>query len=306
MDDFQAPSSCTVIPLDVFLQARAAFAGAKSKVVQQFRSAYDELRAKHSCLTAAANAKFQHPVKSNHNASSTHSRRTMEQRPRIGVRELSREDMVCKDILSHLNKLSKTNVESIIRSLRTSFYIDYLQHYISITWDMMYKQPDFQPLFVMVLNNVRALLVSPTSLSEFDALLTNNCCTFLDDQGWIPPPSILCHTAEYDDFCDYVKWKKKSQGTLRAVLALMTSHLVEPRFEHVFERISDSLQASAGSPDVDLRVLECILDALLICVRTSKCIDVSDEWLSQWVEKSQVWPKNAKFKMLDLKESLRA
>jgi len=66
------------------------------------------------------------------------------------------------------------------------------------------------------------------------------------------------------------------------------------------------LQASAGSPDVDLRVLECILDALLICVRTSKCIDVSDEWLSQWVEKSQVWPKNAKFKMLDLKESLRA
>lgn len=314
MDDFSpAPPnraaevpSCTVIPLDIFLQAKAMFSGAKSKVLQQFRSAYDELRAKHSCLSTSANAKFPHTAKSTHNAQAMHSRRTMEQRPRIGVRELSREDMVCKDILSHLNKLSKTNVESIIRSLRTSFYLDYLQHYISITWDMMYKQPDFQPLFVMVLNNVRALLVTPVSLAEFDALLTKNCCTYLDEQGWIPPPAILCPTADYDDFCDYVKWKKKSQGMLKAVLTLMTSHLIEPRFEDVFERISDSLQLCADVPDVDLRILECILDALLICVRSTKCIDVSDEWLQQWMDKSQTWPKNAKFKMLDLQEGLRA
>lgn len=306
-----APASVIVIPLDVFLQAKASFHISKSKLASVLKATYDDIRSKHTCLSSNSYPKFPNSNKNTNYGGHSHhahnSRRTMEQRPRIGIRELCREDMVRKDILSNLNKLSKSNVESIIRALRTSFYLDYLSHYISITWDMMFKQHDFQPLFVMVLNNIRTLLVNPSDTSQFDTMLSHKCRQFIDDKGWLPPVSILCTAPDYDEFCDYMKWKKKSQGMLKSVLILMNHELVPPNFEEVFENISDSLSDFRSTTEGrDVRTLECILESLLICTRTipKSRRNISDEWISEWVSESDNWPKNAKFKMLDIKESL--
>jgi hypothetical protein len=273
--------------------------------MHSLKTTYDELRSNHPCLTSNNYPKFPNSGKPMATTNNT-VRRTMEQRPRIGVRDLSREDIVRKDILCNLNKLSKSNVEAIIRSLRTSFYIDYFHHYVSITWDMMHKQHEFQPLFVMVLNNVRALLINPSDTAQFDLLLAQKCRGFLDEQGWLPPPSVLCEAPDYDEFCDYMKWKKKSQGILKAVLILMSSTIVEPNYEEVFENISDTLQNCGSIIGADIRTLECILEAILICARTipRPSRHISDEWINHWIEQSEIWPKNAKFKMLDIRESL--
>jgi hypothetical protein len=188
-----------------------------------------------------------------------HHRRV--ERPRIGIREFSREDISRKDFMANMNKMSRQNYEAILRHIRTTYNSNFLENYMDIVWAMMTRQMDYQDLYILVIQHL--LQITPTEKKGVVLEYWNDRCkTYFETHAWMPTMELLdSMSEEYDEFCDYIKWKKLTGASLTAWLRLMSNGIVEEQFELCFDTMmkqtEDAIQQS--SP----RLLDCFLEWLL-------------------------------------------
>lgn len=120
-----------------------------------------------------------------------------------------------KELMALLNKLSPSNVDKIVKGVQAIYVADHLETYIQVMWDLMQRQPDYQPLYIQVL---RAVATKDELVEGFGRLY----------EVWRLDVATESPVVEegYDGFCDYVKWKKRKEAAGQGLMRLILDGLV--------------------------------------------------------------------------------
>lgn len=162
------------------------------------------------------------------------------EKPRIGIRELSREAIARKEFLALINKLSPQNVDAMKQQCMQTFRPEFSSMYVDMLWDAMLRSPDYQHLYT-------CFLVSIDHVKSVFADLHRIWDQFLHTKGWLP----ISTGDSYDEFCDHVKAKKRAIASVRAWVTLAQDKLCNP---DVASQLMTALIES-GPTDVTLEEL---------------------------------------------------
>jgi len=215
-------------------------------------------------------------------------------RTRIGTCELSIENFTKKDIVSLMNKLAPTNKEHIIKKLKSTFRPEFAKMYVEIIWDLMLRSPDYQDIYADVL----------LGLSCDDGMLQhvrNVYTDYVSTHPWVPASECIPSTEEYDDFCDYVKWKKRTLAAIKACVQLCRKMLLSQDHE---VRFLQDITSSADKAFIenDHRMFDIHVEQILTFakVATTTTVKIHPEWLAS---APQLAP-STRFKIYDLQDIL--
>lgn len=236
------------------------------------------------------------------------------ERPRIGIRELSREDISRKDFTANMNKLSRQNYESILRLIRTTYNSNYLPNYMEILWTMMVRQPDFQDLYIQVIKHL--LSITPPERSAFaHSYWTERCAAYFREKQWFPsfPDHLFSGNPntneEYDEFCDYIKWKKHTGASLLAWLRLMDDQVIPLHYPMCFGAILGGINDAFAHQSY--KFAECLLEwfSQMVSVVASAEAALPDDihfQLNDWLGliKYHGLSSAMRFKIMDIQEKL--
>jgi len=115
-----------------------------------------------------------------------------------------------REFLSFMNKLSDKNKNSTINFIRSHCKQAYIDKYIEIIWDMMLRSPDYQSNYIEILKEI-SNISNITLISSIKLMWI----LFLTNKKWIPSEELL-NEDDYDEFCDFLKWKKRSLASIKA------------------------------------------------------------------------------------------
>jgi hypothetical protein len=138
------------------------------------------------------------------------------ERPRIGgPKDANEHSQIKREFTSVMNKMTSANSAKLVCALRTVMKHEYVDVYVPVVWDMMMRSLDHQQCYIEVLRIVEC----STQLNDiFD--------DYVDKQRWLPDANAV-PTTEYDEFCDFIKWKKRSVLFVHGMFALEQNDMVD-------------------------------------------------------------------------------
>jgi hypothetical protein len=203
--------------------------------------------------------------------------------------------------------MSPQNYDAILRHIRTTYNSNFLQNYMDIVWNMMTRQIDYQELYILVIQHL--LDITPTD--KKGAVLdywNDRCKNYFESHAWMPANDLLDSiTEEYDEFCDYIKWKKHTAASLTGWLRLMRNGIVQESYERCFDTIMQ--QTDEAIQQSSHRLLDCFLEWLLrmVGVEVSYIYPGSystqlNDWMT--VIKDRGLSSALRFKIIDILKSM--
>lgn len=210
------------------------------------------------------------------------------ERPKIGTRELSREAIAKKEFVAALNKLSPANKANVIRSIHIRE--DFGEMYIRLLWDAFLRSPDYQQTYLEVIDHIASTIGADATKSAFEELWE----TYLADQAWIP---VIEENENYDEFCDYVKAKKRSLASLNAWI-LLTKYGIINATSELLERIYMDCDNRIETRDKS-KILEVLLELMIESVRAGASSKNTRRGM-HWKEVASEFPPAIRFKIYDL------
>jgi hypothetical protein len=223
-----------------------------------------------------------------------------QQRTQIGVKELSCEALVRKDMTSLMNKLTATNKEHIISQMKASVR-EHIPHvYVDVVWEFMLLCPDIQPLYCDVLLQLSCIMdMRPRLHAIWDAYCMR--------KEWIPPfDSVATSNEQYDDFCDHVKWKKHASAKIKGFIQMSKRLLLPIECQ---ERILDELlSVLVATYPGTVKLSEIYVDQLTSCLSMCSATLCSTEkvkkLITEWKNVATSTPPSLRFKVYDLYDLL--
>lgn len=238
-------------------------------------------------------------------ASNTHGPKR--ERPKIGNQDPSKENVFRKELMSVLNKLTMANLDTIIRQTRVIFQIEHMDFFVRILWEYFKRQPDFQPLYVQLLESIYQLL-SDDDILEMNLLWSKLWNEYIQEEQWKMEYSLIEQSYNYDDFCEYLKEKKKKNAIAQAWGRLISLGVIR---SEPFEWVLHILE-HCYALDLENIVHKSMVDSYIEQVRDyhkvlSRCI--TEKMPSTFVYKIQEMKdldlqKASHFKILDLLDQL--
>lgn len=165
---------------------------------------------------------------------------------KIGCRDLSRENFGRKDFMALMNKMTAANKDTILQSIRNAYRDDCQSIYTEILWTMMQKSPEFHELHWSVITAIRDVTDHKEGWQESWKEIAR---AFIAEEKWIPPDSML-QSEDYDEFCDFVKWRKSTIAAIRSLCMLEDREWIDCTFRmSVANAIMSSLQTRMEDPN---------------------------------------------------------
>lgn len=244
------------------------------------------------------------------------------EKPRIGNRELSLENLARKDFLGVLNKLSAANQATLIANFAKVIRPDFADLYVKLFWEGFLRSADYQPVQINLLTLfAEHFPVQP----RINALLSE----YRTERLWMPaegvlpsPPAASASSAasaadpnargdavaEYDDFCDYVKWRKRTVNTIHAWRVLAGSGWVSHDVlqEMLAEVLSDFRVSLATFPDT-VKLAETLAEQMFVYAKSiGSAGALRPETLAELrALPASSFPPALRFKIYDLRDFLR-
>lgn len=226
--------------------------------------------------------------------------RTLLPPKRILNQNLSEEGIVRKDFLAQLNKLTHSNQEKISTTILKTVQSKYLPLYIQMIWEIMLIQHDYQGLYIHLLEQMTTALNCQAELLYQCSLLWNQ---YIQNRGWL----LTRHKNQeaYDDFCDYIKEKKRIMGALKGWTALLHANWVhDVSAMDLMGHLMNSITDYAKEAPSDKEQLESLFNQLLEQIELAQKNEVFSQLLyNEWGQYKENWSPSVKFKWLDIKET---
>ncbi|NDB84934.1 MAG: hypothetical protein EB127_19860, partial [Alphaproteobacteria bacterium] len=159
----------------------------------------------------------------------TSDRDSNKERVKIGGVVATKEEKVKREFFSLMNKLThqnkvpvfKTVTENHVACVTDSVEPINIHTFVTIVWDMMLRNKDSQKLYIDVLQ----LFPEDLVLSECNRLWSD----YNELRKWLPPETISGSdilNSEYDEFCDFVKWKKHSIASVQGIFMFYAKNMI--------------------------------------------------------------------------------
>lgn len=303
------------VALDQFLRVRVA-AGAVPAVLEEKAR---RLKEEHTCFDARPqtpqggrrNHRWFGNGTSNANNNNRHNNNASKKTPpagpsrtevvKIGCKDLSRESLARKDFLALMNKLTEHNKSHVLQGVKNVYRDGCAPIYVDILRDIIQRNPDSLELYMEVL---RALARASQNEALWHEQWKQRWDAYVSEKGWaLREPR---EDENYDEFCDYVKLRKRTLATLRGWLHLNRSKwlretcvvaelvpLVTSECDEVFGG------TPGGSPLTDFYI-----ESLQVIAGWQPDHRDLRAWSTRWHGRLPDLRPATRFKMLDLWESL--
>lgn len=287
--------------------------------LRSFVSSHEKLQEKREfllktfpCFTTPTTLPPPYPNSAKHKRSHRHeSKGNRTEKVKIGCRDLSRENFGRKDFMALMNKMTLANKDTILQSIRNAYRDDCQSIYTEITWSMMQKSPEFHELHLSVLNTIRNIT---TRSSDWQNAWCDIGRMFLADKKWIPSDTIL-DSEDYDEFCEFVKWRKYTVASIKALCMLEDHQWLDMPFRtsvsmSIMQSVEDTLQkTSPNATNIGDKLTDALIEQLHTIVSLSHHYEGIHRSISDWFDNRvanllpQLRPAT-RFKMYDLHELL--
>jgi len=225
-------------------------------------------------------------------------------RPIIGLnRELSKEDRIKRDFMGFINKLTDANVKNISSYFNNNLYIEYIDIYIRLLWEAMLRSADFQHLYIQCLEEICKQV---DNQNNFNYKLEAIWLLYKTDTKWIPVDELI-NDKNYDDFCDFVKWKKTAITYIQSFAkCIHKSWLSQNIYADLIDEFIGSIKNFLIDSPEGCKVIDALYDQLLIILEyTSKSQDEPVIiFISLQLNSSSTYRPSTRFKIYDIKEFL--
>ena len=239
------------------------------------------------------------------------------EKPRIGNRELSLENLARKDFLGVLNKLSAANQATLIANFAKVIRPDFADLYVKLFWEGFLRSSDYQPVQINLLTLfAEHFPVQPRINALLSEYRTERL--WMPAEGVLPPPTAAPApgaasatrgdaAADYDDFCDYVKWRKKTVNTIHAWRVLAGSGWVAPDVlqEVLSDVLADFRQSLATLPET-VKLAETLAEQMFVYAKSiGSAGALRPETLAELRSlPAESFPPALRFKIYDLRDFL--
>lgn len=218
------------------------------------------------------------------------------EKPKIGMRELSREALAKKEFFAVVNKIAPQNKDAILKKI--AFRDEFLDVYVKLLWDAFLRSPEYQTLYIDVLDTIAQHFTRSAVCESIERVLWID---YIQERRWLFAPT--SDGEEYNDFCDHVKLKKQIVASVNA-WALIT----KSKYINIIDKLFDVIYAECNSRMIRYdfsKALEIMLETLneFKDGRSQGIIAaaVRDRW--DEIIKDPDCPPIIKFKIYDLKGS---
>lgn len=204
---------------------------------------------------------------------------------RIGDRDLSTENLTKKSMMMLMNKLSATNKEHIIKQVRNAFRAEYAEMITHTVWEFMLLCPDHQDIYSDVL-----IMLTP----HINMYIHEIWEKFVATDGWIIR---VCNMEEYDDFCEYVKLKKRALAAVRGFMQLSKKNILPPSvMEILANKVHEQCdQEIKGCSPESMKKVELLLEEVAI-------LPTPPPQIKDWLELASTLPPSIRFKIYDIND----
>lgn len=167
------------------------------------------------------------------------------ERTKIGNQDPSIENTLRKEFQTILNKLTDSNLDSMTKKTKTYFNKDHLSIYTDLLFDYLKRQPDFQKLYMHILETLYKLLTD-LDIQLMNSLWQSYWTRYNQNKEWQLDQTVS--TEDYDAFCAYIKKKKNILALSQAWGRLITlgSIITDP-----YEWLHQVVDHCQTSPNTD-------------------------------------------------------
>jgi len=255
------------------------------------------------------NGKQRHNSRKGHGARLTQPRMRQE-RPRIGVRELSREDMCKKEFLSLTNKVSPQNKEIIVKKLLMGLAPQFSTMYCSVLWTIMQRP-------VQIYQNIYAELArivainTPSPNKQIFKGAWEECWrnVTVGNDAFVLVPQAFTDVTHEDVFLEWSIWKKGRINLARGCVHLCVQGIFTQPYAQIFDPVVVAVEAAlSGDTATASHVLDYWLDVLGMSWEAQrearqKLPMATIEKLMVWAQKSDNLPLKCRFKVENLRNT---
>lgn len=306
------------INIDIFLNIRNS---PLLTICASIQSRADYLVKNYKCFTEQTTDSFEkytgksHTSKWRNNTSSASINQKNKEHD-VAKRPIIKNDInVNREFISILNKITHGNKEKLLIKIKEYIHKENTSVYIKLVWDMMLRCPDFQDIYIDIIllikdNNI--LYINELEIIWKDYVLYKQ---------WLPECSICLSVSSdesssntYDEFCEFVKWKKRANAAIRAFMLFELQNIIDNKLIQELTKYiitSISIYINDQTSTNALQIINCLLEQMLTIVHTLKIYkcEVTKKYIKEFVKNNEVHiptfsPSN-KFKFIDIIENLK-
>jgi hypothetical protein len=167
----------------------------------------------------------------------------------------------------------------------------------------MLRSEDFQHLYIECLEEI---CKNFENQPDFNYKLEAIWLLYKKDTKWIPIENLI-NEKDYDDFCDFVKWKKTAITSIQSFAkCIHKSWLSQTIYSDLINEFIDSIKTFLVDSPEGCKVIDALFDQLLIILEyTSKTEDDPVYvFISLQLNTTTTYRPSTRFKIYDIKEFL--
>lgn len=238
-------------------------------------------------------------------------------------KEISKEDRMKREFMSFINRLSDNNRKNINTYFQTNLQIDFIDIYIRLVWEAMLRSENFQHLYIDCFDAIYTQAYNNNSNITLDGQLLINTSqynkpevfktkinllskTYFDNEKWIPNKELI-EEEDYDDFCDFVKWKKTSITYIHGFSKFINKDWISASlYTDLSNNLIDSLKKYLSEIPKGCKVTDALLDQLLILIEYTKTDqdNIINPYIKILNDNANIYRPSTRFKIYDIKEIL--
>jgi hypothetical protein len=212
----------------------------------------------------------------------------------------SKEEKIRRELLSFINKLSEGTRKNITTYFENNYNKEYIDIYVRLLWEAMLRSEEFQKLYI---DCFEAILLKDSILIDKLNELFN---TYISTRQWIPTKELIDEN-DYDDFCDFVKWKKTTLTYIHGFSkCIQKTWLNDTVYDTVIDNLTNSIGTFILITSEGCKVTDALLEQLLVILEYTS--NIHDEKVARFIESiyknTAIYKPSTRFKVYDIKEYL--
>jgi len=196
-----------------------------------------------------------------------------QERPRIGICELSREDICKKEFLGHMNKVSPQNKDKILQKVIGHLQPQFVNMYCAVIWAILQRPAQiYQSLYAEIARHIAVHTPIPEKYAFREAW--DQCWkSIVDLGGLMNVPDELVDPEQLSDECtfqEWIIWKKTRLNLARGCVHLCFYGVFTKSPNVIIGPIADAIEGAmnGGAPapahvlDYWIEVFSCIWETM--------------------------------------------